>query len=66
MCNDVDKSLVQSNPSSLSLGIFKHFDDPTFEIANDGKITCVVESIGWYEENAKRNNFITGSSTCDA
>ena len=58
ICNGVDKSLVQSNPSLLSLGLFKHFDDPTFEIVNNNKISCVAESIGWYEENAKRNIFI--------
>lgn len=56
MCNDVDTSLIQSDPSLLSMGVFNHFQDPPLEIASDNDIPC--DSIAWYEENAKLNNFI--------
>lgn len=62
MCNDVDTSLTQSNPSLHSSGLFKQVDDLIFEIANKSDIPCdndiPYDSIAWYEENAKRNNFI--------
>ncbi|KAL8117061.1 hypothetical protein AgCh_023302 [Apium graveolens] len=58
VCNGIYESLGHSNPSLLSLGLLKHFDDSNFEISNKGDIPCEVESIGWYKENAKRNIFI--------
>lgn len=58
ICNGVDKSLIQFNSYLHSLGLFEHFDDLTFEITSNDDISCAIESIGWYEKNAKRDNFI--------
>lgn len=41
----VDNSLNQSNPSLLSMGLLKHFDDQSFDIANKSNIPCEVKSI---------------------